>query len=135
MGENISDSLKLKDTLEIVPEDPYQDVYDEVSEELAFKEFNAPDLFCHCVRTCHKIFEISEFRYGKAVKNIPPDFLDEIAMLYWEKFYQCSGDENPEKERYSYPTSCLNFPDNKFSIADLSAMIMGENTKPVDRGQ
>ena len=133
MEEKISDLLKLKDILEIVLDDPYQDVYDEVSEELAFKEFNAPDLFCHCVGTCHKIFELSEFRYGKAVKNIPPDFLDEIAMLYWEKFYQCSGDENPEKERYTYPTSCLNFPDNKFSIADLSAMIMGENTKPVDR--
>ena len=105
MGENISDLLKLKDTLEIVPDDPYQNVYDEVSEELAFKKFNAPDLFCHCVGTCHKIFELSEFRYGKAVKNIPPDFLAEIAMLYWEKFYQCSGDENPEKERYAYPTS------------------------------
>ena len=43
MEENISDLLKLKDTLEIVPDDPYQDVYDEVSEELAFKKFNAPD--------------------------------------------------------------------------------------------
>ena len=35
MGENISDLLKLKDTLEIIPDDPYQDVYDEVSAELA----------------------------------------------------------------------------------------------------
>lgn len=34
MEENISDLLKLKDTLEIVPDDPYQNVYDEVSEEL-----------------------------------------------------------------------------------------------------
>ena len=50
-----------------------------------------------------------------------------------EKFRQCSGDENPEKERYAYSTSCVNFPDNKFSIADLSTMIKGENTKSVDR--
>lgn len=133
MEENISDLLKLKDTLEIVPDDPYQDVYDEVSEELAFKKFNAPDLFCHCVGTCHKIFELSEFRYGKAARNIPPYLLEYIATLYSEKFRQCSGDENPEKERYAYSTSCVNFPDNKFSIADLSAMIMGENTKPIDR--
>ena len=85
MGKDISDLLKLKDTLEIVPDDPYQDVYDEVSEELALKEFNKLELFHYCIETCHNIFELSEFRYGKVVKNIPPDFLDEIAMLYWEK--------------------------------------------------
>lgn len=34
MGKNISDLIRLKDTLEIVPDDPYQNVYDEVSEEL-----------------------------------------------------------------------------------------------------
>lgn len=133
MGENISDLLRLKDTLEIVPNDPYQDVYDDLSKKLALKEFNKLDLFRYCIETCHKVFEISEFRYGKATRNIPPYLLEYIATLYSEKFYQCSVDKNPEKERYAYSTSCLNFPDNKFSIADLSAMIMGENTKPVDR--
>ena len=133
MGEKISDLLRLKDTLEIVPDDHYQDVYDDLSKKLALKEFNKLDLFRYCIETCHKVFEISEFRYGKAARNIPPYLLEYIATLYSEKFYQCSGDENPKKERYAYPTSCLNFPDNKFSIADLSAMIMGENTKPVDR--
>ena len=70
MGENISDLLKLKDTLEIIPYDPYQDVYDEVSAELALKEFNMLELFRHCVETCHKIFKLSEFRYGKAMSKL-----------------------------------------------------------------
>lgn len=133
MGENISDLLKLKDTLEIIPDDPYQDVYNDLSKKLALKEFNKLDLFRYCIETCHKVFEISEFRYGKAARNIPPYLLEYIATLYSEKFCQCSGDENKKKERYAYPTSCLNFPEDKFSIADLSAMIMGENTKPIDR--
>ena len=67
-------------------------------------------------------------------RNISLYILEYIATLYSEKFCQCSGDKNPEKEKYAYPASCLNFPEDKFSIADLSAMIMGENTKPVDRG-
>lgn len=98
----------------------------EATLKLALKEFNKLDLFRYCIETCHK-------GYGKAARNIPLYLLEYIATLYLEKFCQCSGDESPEKERYAYPTSCLNFPDNKFSIADLSAMIMGENTKPVDR--
>ena len=56
MGKNISDLLKLKYTLEIVPDNPYQDVYDEVSEELALKEFNRLESFHYCIETCHKIF-------------------------------------------------------------------------------
>ena len=99
---------------------------EEATLKLALKEFNKLDLFRYCIETCHK-------GYGKAARNIPLYLLEYIATLYLEKFCQCSGDESPEKERYAYPTSCLNFPDNKFSIADLSAMIMGENTKPVDR--
>ena len=86
MLENISDLLKLKDTLEIVPDDPYQDVYDEVSADLALKEFNMLELFHHCVETCHKIFKLSEFRYGKAAKNISTNFLDDIATLYRKNF-------------------------------------------------
>ena len=35
MGEKISDLLRLKDTLEIVTNDPYQDVYDDLSKKLA----------------------------------------------------------------------------------------------------
>ena len=58
MGKNISDLLRLKDTLEIIPDDPYQDVYDDLSKKLALKEFNKLDLFRYCIETCHKVFEI-----------------------------------------------------------------------------
>ena len=133
MGEKTLDLSKLEGTLEIMSDDPYQDIYDEVSLELAFGKFNELDLFRHCVGTCHRIFELSEFRYGKAAKNVPPDFLDEIATLYLEKFCQCPEDKNLVKERYAYHTSCLDFLEYKFSVADLSAMIMGENTEPMDR--
>ena len=84
MDEKFFDLSKLKDTLEIMQNDSYQDIYDDVETDLTLKNFNQLDLFRHCIETCHKIFELSEFRYGKATKNISTDFLDEIATLYLE---------------------------------------------------
>ena len=133
MNEKNFDLSKLKDILEIMQDDPYQDIYDDVETDLTLKNFNQLDLFRHCIETCHKIFELSEFRYGKATKNIPTDFLDEIATLYLEVTCWWSEDEMPTGERYGYFTSCAYYPDEKFSIADLSAMIMGKNTKLIDR--
>lgn len=131
MRETISDLSNLKDTMEVIPNDPYQEIYDEVSTDLALSKFNELDLFRHCIETCHKIFELSEFQYGKAAKNIPFDFLDDILTLYLEQFCQCTTKEDLSKEKYAYYTSCLDFPDDTFSLADLSAIIMGTNNNKV----
>lgn len=133
MDKKTFDLSKLKDTLEIMQNDPYQDIYDDVEADLDPEKFNHLDLFRHCIETCHRIFELSEFRYGKAAKNIPTDFLDEIATLYLEVTCWWSEDEISEEDRYDYFTSCVYYPNEKFSIADLSAMIMGRNTEPIDR--
>ena len=127
MRETISDLSNLKDTMEVIPNDPYQEIYDEVSTDLALSKFNELDLFRHCIEICHKIFELSEFQYGKATKNIPVDFLEDISTLYLEQFCQCPVQENLSKEKYAYYTSCLYFPDDNFSLADLSTIIIDTN--------
>ena len=132
MDKKTFDLSKLKDTLKIMQNDPYQDIYDDVEADLDPEKFNHLDLFRHCIETCHRIFELSEFRYGKAAKNIPTDFLDEIATLYLEVTCWWSEDEISEEDRYAYFTSCVHYPDEKFSIADLSEMIMERNTELID---
>ena len=120
MDEKTFDLSKPKDTLEITQNDPYQDIYNDVEADLDPKKFNHLDLFRHCIETCHRIFELSEFRYGKAAKNIPKDFLNKIATLYLKVTRRWSEDEISEEDRYAYFTSCVHYPDEKFSIADLS---------------
>ena len=102
--------------------DEWQKLYDEVSTELELRTFTLAELFNHCLKTCNKIFKICEHLYGKKPKNIPDDFIEKIAILYEEKRRVCVSGNMPTG-KYDYPTSCENFPAEKFSLSDLARVI------------
>lgn len=115
-------------------EDTYQDIYDDVSAELEVGKFTQLELFHHCLKTCDKIFEVSEFQYGKKSLNIPPDFLEDIAFLYAEKRDYCSSEGMPNG-KYDYPTSWVDYKDStsNFSIGDLEdTLIKNQNDANVE---
>jgi len=54
--------------------------WDDVSADLEGKTFTQLELFRHCLKTCKRLFEISEFQYGKKAENIPSDFIEDITL-------------------------------------------------------
>lgn len=113
----------------MIEDDPYQDIYDDVSAELDHKSFTQVELFRHCLKTCDRIFNVSEFRYGKKSTDVPSDFLEDIAFLYAIKRDQCSSEGMPTG-KYDYPTSWKNFMESAsdFSIDDLEdTLIKNQN--------
>ena len=145
MDEKVVDLLTLRDTLEIMPNDPYQDIYDKVEAELYFGEFEQRDLeepecdrlklFWHCLKTCQEIFEVSEFRYGKAAKDIPRDFWNEIVTLYVEKAcYMIEEESSTKTERkYDYFIPYTNYSKGNCSIADLADVILHSSNYCLDK--
>ena len=118
----------------IIEDDPYQDIYDDVSAELEHKSFTQVELFRHCLKTCDRIFKVSEFQYGKKSTDIPSDFLEDIAFLYTIKRDQCSSEGMPTG-KYDYPTSGKNFMKSAsdFSIDDLEdTLIKNQNDANVE---
>ena len=118
----------------IIEDDPYQDIYDDVSAELEYKSFTQVELFRHCLKTCDRIFKVSEFQYGKKSTDIPPDFLEDIAFLYTIKRDCCSSEGMPT-DKYDYPTSGKNFMKSAsdFSIGDLEdTLIKNQNDANVE---
>lgn len=118
----------------IIEDDLYQDIYDDVSAELEQKFFTQIELFRHCLKTCDRIFNVSEFRYGKKSIDIPSDFLEDIAFLYTIKRNQCSSEGMPTG-KYDYPTSGKNFIESAsdFSIGDLEdTLIKNQNDANVE---
>ena len=117
----------------MIEDNPYQDIYNDVSAELE-KSFTQIELFRHCLKTCDRIFKVSEFRYGKKSKNIPLDFLEDIVFLYTTKRAECSSEVMP-MGKYDYPTSWKNFMESAsdFSIGDLEdTLIKNENDANVE---
>lgn len=118
----------------MIEDDPYQDIYDDVSAALEHKSFTQVELFRHCLKTCDRIFNVSEFRYGKKPTDIPSDFLEDIAFLYTIKRDQCSSEGMPTG-KYDYPTSGKNFMESAsdFSIGDLEdTLIKNQNDANVE---
>lgn len=118
----------------MITDDPYQDIYDDVSADLEGKTFTQLELFRHCLRTCDKIFEISEFQYGKKAENIPLDFIEDIALLYFCKSSSCSTEGMPTG-KYDYPTSWIDYKGSgsNFSIGDLEdTLIENQNDANVE---
>ena len=110
-------------------DDPYQDIYDDVSAELDVGNFTQVELFNHCLKTCKKIFDISEFKYGKKHYALPHDLIEDISLLYAEKRDYCSTKGMP-MGKYDYPTSCKEFLlDDKepFSLANLIRIMPHDN--------
>ena len=92
------EAAKEKNDVDLNADDPYLDIYSDVNAELQDVKIDHIALFSHCIRTCHEIFELSEFRYGKAAKNIPPDILGELATLYFGKTLNPLEMKNRRKE-------------------------------------
>lgn len=111
------------DYINFDPDKIYQDIYDYVNADLDYERFDRIKLFHHCVKTCHKIFELSKFRYGKVDKNIPSGFLGKITMLCAYKAMLCSQKEFSAGEKYSHNSSYLGYGEGDCSIVDLSKII------------
>lgn len=127
------EAAKEKNDVDLNADDPYLDIYSDVNAELQDVKIDHIALFNHCIRTCHEIFELSEFCYGKAAKNIPPDILGELATLYFGKTLNPLEYEEPAEGKYAYFTPHTNYPDRAFSIADLSEVILGKDADPLDK--
>lgn len=107
----------------------YTDIYNEVQEELNSRIFNSEELFNHCMKTCRNLFDIAEFKWGKLASDLPDDIIDDIGVLYDEK-YNIIKDEDMPIEKYGYTTSRKNFlEDNDISMYDLSMILAGKPKK------
>lgn len=100
----------------------WKELYADISAEIELGTFTQAELFHHCLKTCNRIFKIFEHRCGQKPKNIPDDFIEDIAILYEEKRNVCALGNMPTG-KYDYPTSCENFQEEKFSISDLARVI------------
>lgn len=114
------DESVVLDTMPLGVKTPYDEIYDDVKADMDLKKFDYTTLFMHCMQTCNRIFSVAEYRPGKDANNIPEDLIEDIGLLYDEKYCEIHN-EDVSNEKYEYYTSYNNVSDSdKISMYDLA---------------
>jgi len=100
----------------------YIEIFNEALKNLQNKKYSLTELFHYCLDICHKIFSISEFKYGKPAKDIPNYIWEATGEIFDLKSNECTDEDLPN-EKYDYPTSAVNFPTLKPSLLNMADLI------------
>lgn len=73
--------------IEVDPvDDAIEALLSDVEAELEFDSFDENTLFDHFIVTLHRLFSIVRYQYGKSLKDLSPNDIDDFVTLYWCKF-------------------------------------------------
>ena len=63
-----------------------EDLFSNVEADLESDCFDENTLFDHFIMTLHRLFSIVRYQYGKPLKDLSPNDIDDFVTLYWCKF-------------------------------------------------
>ena len=131
---NFDDDLTFESVKDILPieynrhcnspsELAYIEIFNEALKNLQDKQYSLTELFHYCLDVCHKIFSLSEFRYGKPAKDIPNYIWKATAKIFDLKSDECTDEDLPNK-KYHYRTAYSDFPTFEPSLSDMAEVIL-----------
>ena len=109
----------------------YIEIFNEALQNLQNNKYSLTELFHYCLNICHKIFSLSEFKYGKPAKNIPTYIWDATVVIFVLKSNECTDEDLPNK-KYHYRTAYSDFPTFEPSLSDMAEVILKAESATID---
>ena len=109
----------------------YIEIFNEALKNLQNKKYSLTELFRYCLDICHKIFSLSEFKYGKPAKDIPNYIWEATGEIFDLKSNECTDEDLPNK-KYDYRTSYSDFPTFETSLSDMAKVILKAEFTTID---